>query len=59
VSQSPREELVQCQSSPKDSGGPAPAVTASRPQKKKNRKQCRKGGQPLAKVPASQGDSAP
>ncbi|KAJ1177006.1 hypothetical protein NDU88_002272 [Pleurodeles waltl] len=59
VSQSPREELVQCQSSPKDSGVPASAVNASRPQKKKKRKQSRKGGQPLAKVPASQGDSAP
>ncbi|KAJ1165396.1 hypothetical protein NDU88_005824 [Pleurodeles waltl] len=59
VSQSPREELVQCQSSPKDSGSPASAVNASRPQKKKKRKQSRKGGQPLAKVTASQGDSAP
>ncbi|KAJ1098887.1 hypothetical protein NDU88_003994 [Pleurodeles waltl] len=59
VSQSSREELVQCQSSPKDSGSPASAVNASRPQKKKKRKQSRKGGQPLAKVTASQGDSAP
>ncbi|KAJ1196560.1 hypothetical protein NDU88_000426 [Pleurodeles waltl] len=59
VSQSLREEVVQGQSSPKDSGGATPAVNASKPQKKKKRKQSRKGGQPLAKVPASQGDSAP